>query len=88
MRPSLKNNHPQRAGPQLVGIEIELKLNINLLRGKKRKEKKKKNIEFTQSIIAKEKRGPWGGGSLCQGQGDEEVQTIGLSVFSVYEKGK
>ena len=47
MRPSLKNNHAQRAGPRLVGIEIELKLNINLLR-----EKKKKNTEFTQSIIA------------------------------------
>ena len=41
MRPSLKNNHAQRAGPRLVGIEIELKLNINLLRGKKKKEKKK-----------------------------------------------
>ena len=52
MRPSLKNNHAQRAGPRLVGIEIELKLNINLLRGKKKKEKKKKNTEFTQSIIA------------------------------------
>ena len=42
MRPYLKNNHAQRAGPRLVGIEIELKLNINLLRGKKKKEKKKK----------------------------------------------
>ena len=88
MRPSLKNNHAQRASPRLVGIEIELKLNINLLRGKKKKEKKKKNTEFTQSIIAKEKRWPWRGGSLCQGRGDEEVQTIGLSVCSVYEKGK
>ena len=39
MRPSLKNNHAQRAGPRLVGIEIELKLNINLLRKKKKKKK-------------------------------------------------